>query len=422
MIHKKEYVKDLIRKQQSGDLTPTEEALLKVAERIYGDESWNRLLDEALGRQGLASRPGLADWKPDFSEIVERARRRKWVRERTDAITRYGMVAAAMLIVLAGFYAYQRLRAPMVPSGLCADMPRDMPLPVAEFASAIRYGESETVAVPAARQGHIAQVGNLDIARDAAGTLVVSQMRTATAADTVGHPSVRFVTAPFQQSEVLLPSGVRVRLNAGSTLTYPLLPEPDVCYVRISGEAFVSVPEDVSTDRGVVGTVNSQVHVVQGEFAVLATAAETRVTLLDGQLSIISKQQQEHRLVKRRGGEATVKWVYELDGRVTESLDYRKTRKADEAIAWTKASRRYRNASLREYVADVSRWYGIKVKDIHCIPAAMRVDAMICYRAPLEEALAVAVKAGLQVNRTNGMYSFCDGDEAFRPVMANRER
>ncbi|MEC3879322.1 FecR family protein [Parapedobacter sp. 10938] len=301
-------------------------------------------------------------------------------------------------------------------------MPRNMVLPVAEFASTIRYGEAGVTPVAAGQEGPIARVGNLDVVRNAAGTLVVSEVREATAADTVGHPSLHFVTAPFQQCEVLLPGGTRVRLNAGSELNYPLLlPGPDVCYVRIEGEAQVSVPAGAAA-RVVVETVNSQVQAVQGEFAMLATAAETRVTLLDGALSVISKQQREHRLVEQRGGQATVRWVHELNGTLTESLYYRKTGNAEEAIGWTKASRRYREASLREYVADVSRWYGIKVKDIHCIPASMRVDAMICYRAPLGEALAIVVKAGLQVNRYKGMYSFCDSDDMFRPVMANRTR
>src|SRR5690606_24144038 len=118
---------------------------------------------------------------------------------------------------------------------------QDMVAPVAEFASTIRYGEAGVIPVAAGQKGPVARVGNLDIVRNAAGTFVVSEVREATAADTVGHPSVRFVTGPFQQCEVLLPGGMRVRLNAGSTLTYPLLlPEPDVCYVRISGEAYVS--------------------------------------------------------------------------------------------------------------------------------------------------------------------------------------
>src|SRR5690606_2281365 len=209
------------------------------------------------------------------------------------------------------------------PNGLCADMPRNSTLPVAQFASSIRYGEAGVV-VSAAQQGHIARVGNLEVVRDAAGVLVVTEVQEATAADTVGQPYVRFVTAPFQQSEVLLPGGVRVRLNAGSTLSYPLLlPEPDVCYMEIAGEAQVVVPADAATARVVVATVNSQVQVVQGEFAVLATAAETRVTLLDGQFSIISKQRKEHKLVKRRGDEATVRWTHELNGTLTETLDYR---------------------------------------------------------------------------------------------------
>lgn len=420
MIHKKEYVRELIRKSLEGTLTAGEAALLKAARRIYEKEEWRWLLlavlDEIKEKESLAQQEIP---QPVLTKILETARRRKQARATVNLAIRYGMIAAAMLIVYIGFAVYHELKQPYQPSGQCAEMPKGMEIPVSEFASMIRYGDSESIPVAVGMQGYIAQVGNIEITRDSSGVLVLRALRPASAADTVGHPTVRFVTSAFQQCEVLLPDGTRARLNANSMLIYPMfIPEPDISYAQIRGEARVRASETPEGKRLVVETVNSQLQMEHGGFAVVATAADTRVTLLDGDLLVTAKQQLQQQVLKRTGSRATVRWTHQLDGRITESVSYQRKSKVEEATGWTKASRRYHNVPMREYVADMSRWYGFKVKDIHCIPASMRVNAMICYRAPLGEALAVAQKAGLRVHLSNGMYSFCDSDDAFKPTTA----
>lgn len=420
MIHKKEYVRELIRKSLDGTLTNREAALLRAARRIYEKEEWQRLLFAALDEINETESSGAGGIpQPVLTKILATARRRKQARAKVSLIIRYGMIAAAMLVVFIGFTVYNELKQSYQPNGQCVEIPMGMEIPVSEFASMIRYGDSVSIPVAVGMQGYIAQVGNIEITRDSSGMLVLRALRPASAADTVGHPTIRFITSAFQQSEVRLPDGTLARLNAGSVLTYPLfIQEQDVSYVRVSGEAVVKVPQKPAGERLIVETANSQMQTGRGQFAILATAANTRVTLVDGDLLVTSKQQLEQQVLKRSGNRATIRWIHELDGRITESLIYQRKSKVEEVIGWTKASRRYRNASLREYVIDLSRWYGIKVKDIHCIPASMRVNATICYRARLDEALAVAQKAGLRVHMANGMYSFCDSDDIFKPAMA----
>jgi len=425
MIHKKEYVRELIRRNLEGTLTTGEAALLKAAWRIYGREEWLQLLfaalDEVNQKESSEKEPaGQREIsQPVLAKILEAVRRKRRRKTRVDRVIRYGMIAAAMLIVYIGFSVYNGLKQADQPTGLCTDIPDDMEIPVSEFATIIQYGDSTSIPVAAGMQGRIAQVGNLEITRDRLGTLVLTALRPASAADTVGHPAIRFMTAAFQQSEVRLPDGSLVRLNAGSVLTYPLfIPDRAVSHVGVSGEVIVKVPKKPTDERLVVETVNSQMQTESGQFAVLATAYDTRVTLVEGDLSVTSKQQMEQQMLTRSGSQAIIKWTHELNGSTTESLFYQRKSKIEEATGWKKASRRFRNVSLRDYVTDVSRWYGIKVKDIHCIPASIRVSTMICYRAPLDEALAVAQKAGLRVHMANGMYSFCDSDDAFKPTMA----
>ncbi|WP_257666774.1 hypothetical protein [Parapedobacter tibetensis] len=56
------------------------------------------------------------------------------------------------------------------------------------------------------------------------------------------------------------------------------------------------------------------------------------------------------------------------------------------------------------------RWYGVRFKNLHCIPESKRVSASICYRAPLTDVLAAINKAGVRVYQSNGEYSFCEPD------------
>lgn len=420
MIHKAEYVKELIRKQQDGPLTPLEAALLRLARKIHGEEEWQRLVADASGERegGLPDDP-LRGWEPDFAEIVQTAHRRRRVNAVVSAIARYGMVAAAMLTVFIGYHVYHRFLAPMDPGGICADLPRNTVIPASEFALVIRYGDTASVPVEAGARGRMAQVGNLEIHRDGGGTLVVRAVRQATAADTVGNPSVRFITVPHQQCEVLLPDGTRIRLNAGSVLEYPLLaPEPGTIHAHISGEAFVRVPQKGEQRRMVVETPNGRLQTPHGDFAVVATSWDTRATLLAGDLSGMGKQGKGQMTLDKRGNQIHIKTIRELNGEVRDAFYFRRGGRAEAAIAWTKATRDYRNAPLREFVEDISRWYGFRVQDIHCIPESMRVRAAICYRAPLEDALAVVNKAGLKVYQSNGVYSFCESDNVLKPSVA----
>lgn len=420
MIHKAEYVRELIRKSIAGSLTPMEAALLKAARKIYEEEEWRRMIADALGEANEEeSGDLLGDWEPDFAKIRKTADRRKRVNTIAKSGARLGLVAAALIVVLVGFHIYREYLRPTEVGGICAGLPRDMEIPASEFAGTIRYGDTTSIHVEACMSGRIAQVENLEVRRDANGTLVLTAVREANAADTVGHSPIRFITAPHQQLALLLPDGTRIRLNAESVLTYPLpMPGQAISYAHISGEAIVQVPQKRGAERAVIETANGQLQSPGGDFAVMATQRDTRATLLAGGLSIMGRRDKLHQVLDRPGNQGRIKTVAELDGSLKDLLFFRPKGSAEQAIAWTKITRNYRNASLKDFVADVSRWYGIRFKNINCIPESKRVRASICYRASLADVLAVINKAGIRVYQTNGVYSFCEPDDGFKPPVA----
>jgi len=407
MIHRTEYVRELLRKRLEGALSAEEAAMLRAARRLHGRDVWDRLMAEVLEEGGEEGRnDALARWTPDFRRIKQRADR----VNRFNTVLKYMVgttVAAVALVVI--WFGFDRYRSgePGV-AGECAGMPPGMEIPVSEFAGAIAYGDRDPLPFQAGSEGHIATVGNLAIIRDSSGILVISEKRKAAEADTAGHRDIRITTAGFQQCGVRLPDGTYVRLNASSTLVYPLsVGDESIHYTRIAGEALVRVPEKRGGGRVIVETHNSQLHSSEGDFSVWTNPWETRITVLDGTISAIARKGGLSRTAGKRGDRIRVKSTRGVGKQINDSLFYHRKRNVNDALMWTSVVRNYRNASLRDFVVDMSRWYGLPATRLHCIPESDRVTTSLCYRATRQDLIAVINRAGLQVYESNGQYSFC---------------
>src|SRR5690606_6497816 len=102
--------------------------------------------------------------------------------------------------------------------------------------------------------------------------------------------------------EVQLPDGTRVRLNASSSLTYPLLTDDaDICYAQVDGEALITVLANHVRTRVIVQTHNGQLSSSEGAFAVWTNPWETRLTLLEGGVSAISSKARSYHAANKRG-------------------------------------------------------------------------------------------------------------------------
>lgn len=76
----------------------------------------------------------------------------------------------------------------------------------------------------------------------------------------------------------------------------------------------------------------------------------------------------------------------------------KKVNKADiaQALTWTKALRLYRNVSMREFVSDMARWYGIQFEDIRYIPVKAKVNMTMCYRSDPAELIKFNRNSGIR--------------------------
>lgn len=221
---------------------------------------------------------------------------------------------------------------------------------------------------------------------------------------------ITFKTGVQQQAMVELPDGTYIRLNAQSTLQYA--PEKQKTeQLRVQGEAYVQRPARRNTDPLMIGTYNGFVTSFHGDFALLSLKNVTRAATLNGELSLHANSRKETLQLECYGAQGAVaRFVNKRDGEEKDSLLYGVHKDPDALLRWTKAVRSYRNIPLREFVGQMSRWYGFQVKDYSCLPADKRITTTVCYRKDREVVFAAIREAGVSLYESKGMISFCPED------------
>lgn len=414
MIYDPDYVKELIKKQVEGSLTPVEAERLKGARKIYDDGEFLRMADEVLtALEGKLPEDPLKEWKPDFEAIRSGAGRSYGKGNGRLMVSLGGIAAAAVLLVMLIAYL-GRDRQPdfYLSAGECADVPPDKEIPASEFACTVRWSDSPGRRVGSKDSGQTIRLGQITVIKDSEGIIKLVQSPDAPAADT-GIRDIFVVTGARQQCIVELPDGVRIRLNAGSELHFPLshaVGGPQ--RVKLMGEAYVKVAPRDGKVKSVMETSNSLIECGNGDFSVVAVKGYTRTVLMGGKLSLRSRMEKQQLELDCYGALGVVASYRKKNSNVsTDSLIYSPYGNPSGELTWTKIVRTYRDVPLRQFVAETSRWQGFRVKNIYCIPADARISISVCYKAPVNEVLAAIRGEGVTMYEREGMVSFCNPEK-----------
>src|SRR5690606_6131949 len=220
---------------------------------------------------------------------------------------------------------------------------------------------------------------------------------------------ITVTTGAQQQAMVELADGTRIRLNAQSTLHYA--PEKERSKrVSIQGEAYVQRSRSKNTESLLVGTSNGFVKSLHGDFALLSRHNLTRAAALGGKLSLHANSRKEALQLDCYGAQGSVARFVNTKGQEKDSLLYRELKDPDVLLVWTKAVRTYKDIPLREFVAQMSSWYGFQVKDYSCLPADKLISTTVCYRKDREGVFTAIREAGVLLYESKGMISFCPED------------
>lgn len=160
-------------------------------------------------------------------------------------------------------------------------------------------------------------------------------------------------TPPGMRSQVILPDGTKVWLNAESSLTYSIPFADDLRKVSLTGEAFFEVTREDSRPMQ-VDTRNATLRVLGTKFNVKAYADEPdeEVSLLDGSVSLLPAGTDASEALVLRPGDHTVLSGGQLTV-VNENLD--------KYASWRFGSLVFDETPMPELCRMLERWFGVEV-------------------------------------------------------------
>lgn len=169
------------------------------------------------------------------------------------------------------------------------------------------------------------------------------------------------------KSNITLPDGTQVILNAGSKLTYDDEFKGQTREVRLTGEAYFDVVHDaqhpfiIHTGTGIIKVLGTSFNVrdyenepsfettlIRGRVEVNLNANNTnKIVLKPGEKVVVTKRQALSR--KNRASEVTIKPFTITEGLVAE-------------ISWTKGQLAFVNTPLSDIARDLDRQFGVRIR------------------------------------------------------------
>jgi transmembrane sensor len=194
--------------------------------------------------------------------------------------------------------------------------------------------------------------------------------------NTAGYkePHYTVVSVPNgSKTEIQLPDGSLVKLNSGSTLTYPSAFESNSRSVKLEGEGFFTVSKD-SERPFYVNTTNISVKVLGTVFNVKSYPDENLIetTLLSGSVEIYSEpgtgrnSSDEQPVAVLNPNERAI-WYKDGQGKSGKqfqpaNLVVEKLNDAGIYIAWKDNILKFDNEKFGRIVRKLERWYGVEIE------------------------------------------------------------
>jgi len=252
-------------------------------------------------------------------------------------------VAAGLILILVGFFLYQRrdthnftefaqTPAPKQPHDIAPGKTR----------ATLTLSNGSTIVLDPAANGVLGHDSGVNITNtDSVLTYQGSSESKALAYNTLS-------TAKGEQYSVTLSDGTKVWLNAASVLRFPIQFTGNERKVEVIGEAYFEVARDAARPFH-VASGNMNVRVLGTSFNMNAYDNEpmARTTLLEGSVSINDRIRLSPNQQSRVEKDGSIKVIKDID--------------VDEAVAWKNGAFSFNNADITTVMRQLERWYDIDV-------------------------------------------------------------
>jgi transmembrane sensor len=399
MIHQPEYVKALLKKHIERSATPSEIEILLVAMDLYDEEEITQMLNEIDPEIDFAKfRSGKFETAP-YQELKDRINKGSWARMRT-MFKRILPNAAAYIGILAILGAILWLI--FKPTHLhyyCGGLPDNSEIPPGVNECRLTLSNNCTILIDSDYTGLVAREGNMEIIKLKSGILEYRRLPSRLKDDTTSRMYNTISTPGGTQYRVILPDGSMVRLNAASSIRFPVEFSDTIRNVEVEGEAFFEVAANPGIPF-IARLKNAEIRVTGTSFNVNTYSQNTIATLVSGSLQIKSGKS----LVTLKPGEQAIINNNQSGG--MDSIVTVSQADTDQVISWKKVKRVYSNIESREFVQDIGRWYGLEIVNIECVPHGY-FSGSFCYDMPLAEVLELFRANGLRFRVEGKRIVFC---------------
>ncbi|WP_114791713.1 FecR domain-containing protein [Niabella yanshanensis] len=274
----------------------------------------------------------------------EKPVRRLWTK-------RIAWAAAAVFVMVIAGYMLQMQPAARPEVDNVASVTADITAPVFNRA-VITMGNGKTVYVDSIRKGQVLRIPGGVLRKSDLGDLEYTMDRQTAAAgailNTLSNPKGSKII------HIKLSDGSVVWLNAGSSITYPVVFNQSTRKVSMDGEAYFDIAHDkqkpfIVSKNGVVN-----IEVLGTRFNVAAYQQQAKVTLLEGSVKISadSLQSQKGKFKMLKPGQQAVvsKEAIQLAG--TDVARH---------VAWKEGFFSFKNDSLSSVLRQLAVWYDLEI-------------------------------------------------------------
>lgn len=347
-------LEELLRLYTGGGISKSEEREFFEMIQLDEDEDFIRkYIDRIISieKNNTGATNSEVDWNKLYRKIEEQrfnvapdAKVRKLF-----SINRW--VAAAVVAVLlgAGFYFLWFNNSSGSDQVVQSDVQPAIDIAPPESANAhLTLANGQVVILDEAGNGSIFQEGGINIVKLADGQIAYQGNGAGMGDNILSNPRGSKVI------NLTLSDGTKVWLNAASTLKYPIAFSGDERRVEVNGEAYFEVAHDAHKPF-IVKKGTTEIKVLGTHFNVEAYDDERTldVTLLEGSVSVESKENGNNPKVIRPGEQAQVK----QDGGITMA----KSVNLDEVVAWKDNMFSFKGVTLGAIMRQVARWYDVNV-------------------------------------------------------------
>lgn len=397
MIHRPEYLKKLLKKHMELRASPSEIEILLVALDLYDEEEIARMLDEIDPE--IPVEECYDGEPPPYQELKDRIN--KAPAGKIKALFKPQFIRAAInagIIVLAALLAwFFRGNSKLLYS--CNGLSGFSEIPIGVYSCNLTLGNGCHIFIDSTYKGGVTRQGNTEITRLPSGELLYKKTHADIANDTTRQIFNTVTTSAGDQYQVILPDGSRVRLNAESSIRFPVEFSTTERIVTLQGEAFFEVTPNKAVPF-YVNAGNAEIRALGTSFNVNAYSENTVATLLSGSLEVRNNGD----IVRLKPGQEAIAGFEPTTGskrRITvHPADTSKV------VSWKKVVRVYRNVPLKAFVSDIGRWYNLELLHTECIPDRV-ISATLCYETPLNEILKLLRKNGAHFILEGRKIEFC---------------